>query len=367
MSIILKNEISDLFLESCSLFSFEHQQASLKKDHEAFENWLAKNAHGEMKFLDNNHEVRKKPQLILENVETAIVFLFPYAYGHKIRKRLGTSILPLKVKNTNSLISKKLISKYVYGKDYHKSLKLKLKEYGNKLKEFLKIDFSYRPVVDSIPFFDRAHARESGLGFIGKNTMLIRPGLGSFFFVATLLTSLPTELLGEPVEKKHAINQLDCGSCTKCLDACPTQALESPYFLNANKCLSYLTIEHRDVIDDRFIPYLKSTLYGCDICQDVCPYNFVTIDSPRISQFATIHSPFEEITALDLATMTKVQYELWFGGTAATRAKYSGLVRNALYHLFASEHPNILELCQKALLSDEPLIQKTAKQILKLF
>jgi len=290
--------------------------------------------------------------------------LFPYAYGKKVRMRLGHGN---DNKSRGGLIEKELISKYVYGKDYHKALQTKLNFYGEKLKGLLREDFNFRAVVDSIPFFDRAHAREAGLGFIGKNTMLIRPGMGSFFFIATLLTTLPIEKLAIQRLKKNPILELDCGSCTKCLDACPTQALEKNYRLNANKCLSYLTIEHRDLIEPHMISHFKDTIYGCDICQNVCPYNAVTLDSYLIPEFAQYHEPFTLITVEQIATMTQTQYEQWFGRTAATRAKYSGLVRNALYHLYAIKHVDIKSICEKAINSQEELIRRTAQQILNFF
>lgn len=361
----LKEEIKKLFVEETSVFSFIEQKNLLEKDYNAFEQWLNNNAHANMHFLENNIEARKEPSFVLKDVKTAIIFLFPYAYGKKIRRRLGNDPNNDKAVNDNALIAQKLISKYVYGKDYHKILKNKLNNYAEKLKNLLKEeDFNYRAVVDSIPFFDRAHAREAGLGFIGKNTMLIRPGMGSFFFIATLLTTLPIEKLAQKSMKKNLVHNLDCGTCTKCIDACPTNAIGDKYQLDANKCLSYLSIEHRDIIESKYIKHFKETIYGCDICQNVCPYNAVTLDFPIISEFSQYHEPFTLITAEQIATMSKSEYELWFGGTAATRAKYPGLVRNALYHLYSIKHENIKSICEKALNSDENLIKKTAQSLL---
>ena len=366
----LRPEIKSLFTQDVSVFSFEHQKSFLEKDFQAFEQWLSEKAHSHMNFLEKNKDVRKDSNLILKEVKTALVFLFPYAHGAQIRPRLGTPLVQNHIKK-NSLIEKKLISKYVYGKDYHKKIKLHLEDAAKKLQHYLtheikseskNTDFKYRAVVDSVPFFDRAHARETGLGFIGKNTMLIRPGTGSYFFIATLLTTLPIEVFAL---RKKSPPHLDCGTCTKCLDACPTQALEKDFFLNANKCLSYLSIEHRDLVENKYIQYFKDTIYGCDICQDVCPYNFVTLDTHIIPEFAQFHKPFTDISVEQIAVMTPTEYEKWFGGTAATRAKYEGLVRNALYHLSAINHKEIKSLCEQALLKNNILIQRTAKQILK--
>ncbi len=196
--------------------------------------------------------------------------------------------------------------------------------------------------------------------------MLIRPGLGSYFFIASLLTTLPMEKIAKITTKKNYIANLNCNSCTLCLEACPTNALTKEYTLDANKCLSYLTIEHRDTVPSEYLPFFKDTLYGCDICQDVCPYNKVTLDSFLIPEFAEYHLPFTTINAVQVAQMTFAQYEEWFGGTAATRAKYEGLVRNSLYHLYTTKHENLVELCQQASVSSFALVQKTASQILGL-
>ncbi len=194
--------------------------------------------------------------------------------------------------------------------------------------------------------------------------MLIRPGIGSFFFIATLLTTLPIEKLAKIAIKKNSLAMLDCGACTLCLDACPTQALSKEYYLDANKCLSYLSIEHRDTIPQQYISHFKDTLYGCDICQEVCPYNKVTLDSYLIPEFSNYHKPFTFLTPVQIASMTPRQYEEWFGGTAATRAKYEGLVRNSLYHLYATGHENTMDLCTQAAASPYALIKKTGEQIL---
>lgn len=373
--MMLKKDILDLLKKNgvlaSGLFSFEEKHSSiLEKDIPAFKLWLAENAHADMAFLENNIEVRKDPSLILPNVKNAIIFLFPYAAGHRVRNKKKANINVAKEnlnQDPNSLISKKLISRYVYGKDYHKVLKKNLNSISKKLQDHLGAQYHFRAVVDSIPFFDRAHAREASLGFIGKNTMLIRPGMGSFFFIATLLTDIPLqEIMELNGNNKSPIRNLDCGECSKCLDACPTNAFKKPYFLDANRCLSYLTIEHRDLVPKEFIPHFANTIYGCDICQEVCPYNIVTSDFQILKEFSEHHLPFLKITARDIALMDFAQYEKWFGGTAATRAKYQGLVRNALYHLHATSSPDMYEILDKLSRSEYELILKTVMQIRKL-
>ena len=370
--MILKKDIIEFLKKNgvlaSGLFSFEENHSCiLEKDIPAFKLWLSENAHADMSFLENNIEVRKDPSLILPNVKNAIIFLFPYATGHRVRNRkkenLNTEDKILKY-NPESLISKKLISRYVYGKDYHKVLKKNLNSIAKKLQDYLGNEYHFRPVVDSIPFFDRAHAREASLGFIGKNTMLIRPGMGSFFFIATLLTDIPLKEIMEPNERQiNPIVNLDCGECSRCLDACPTNAFKRPYFLDANRCLSYLSIEHRNLVPNEFIHHFAHTIYGCDICQEVCPYNIVTSDFQILKEFSDHHNAFLTITVKDIALMDLSQYEKWFGGTAATRAKYQGLVRNALYHLHATSSPDMYEILDILSSSKYELILNTVNQI----
>lgn len=244
-------------------------------------------------------------------------------------------------------------------------LKKKLNLAGDQLKTIYK-DLEFRAVVDSVPFFDRAFAKEAGLGFVGKNTMLIRPGLGSYFFIASLFLSISADALVASKSANHAIFNLDCGDCRKCMDACPTGAIEDPYFLNATKCLSYLSIEHRGVVKENFLPHFAKTMYGCDICQEVCPYNLKTRDFLEIADITRAHQPLGRISVMDVARMSESEYESWFGGTAMTRAKYAGLVRNALYHLWAVQSESLPEILLHRKSDPHALIAETVAQILSL-
>ncbi|WP_186646039.1 tRNA epoxyqueuosine(34) reductase QueG [Fluviispira vulneris] len=365
----IKPEIVELFKKydahATGVFSFEDKKflSIFEKDLRAFEQWISENSHAGMKFLENNIDVRKDPSFILENSKTALIFLFPYSLGQRVRNR-KINTQEIKIKN-NSLIGKKLISKYIYGKDYHKVLRKNLEKIAQELQKHFKKKFAFRPVIDSIPFFDRAHAREAHLGFVGKNTMLIRPGMGSFFFIATLLIDLSySEIVEKKLKNKLSpIASLDCGDCQKCLDACPTNALIKPYYLDANKCISYLTIEHREIVPKKYLSHFAKTIYGCDICQDVCPYNLVTNDFGILKDFSDFNKNFLNLTIHNIALMTPLEYEKWFGGTAATRAKYQGLIRNALYHLYAVKDENIKCILSHHENSDFNLISETVKQI----
>jgi epoxyqueuosine reductase len=346
------------------VFNYEDPSAlekspSFARDFKAFEAWLQKGYQGKMSFLEKNKDVRQNVNLILPSTVSALSFLIPYAKGLRVRKKIN----PLEPSYEGGVL--KLFARYARGKDYHKVMKEKLNALGEDLKGHFSFNVEHRALVDSVPFFDRAHAREAGLGFIGKNTLLIRPGLGSFFFIGTLLTNVPASLLAEP-SSHNPIATLDCGTCRKCLEACPTNAFEEPYVLNANKCLAYHSIENRqDVIPIDYIPHFKDTLFGCDICQEVCPYNLVTNDFVGIKDLLTPKPSLLTYQVKDLALMTRKQYELWFGGSAITRVKYEGLVRNAFYHLYATNDEN-LYFCLEArenMQDEEGLIQKTCEQI----
>lgn len=363
---VLKPSIQSILRHTAAAFSFEHNENVLKHDMPHFERWLEENGNGQMEFLEKNREVRKNVELILPGAKSALIFLFPYASGKRVRKKKETT--PAATPQLPPRAALNFLAKYARGKDYHRALKKELEHVAQNLTKQLGVTFSYRAVVDSIPFLERAHAREAGLGFVGKNTMLIRPGMGSFFFVATLLTTLPIEALTDSNAKPNPIFELSCQSCRKCLDACPTQALSKPYYLDANKCIAYLTIEYRGLVDKEYMPHFAHSAYGCDICQDVCPYNLVTDDVLMLKDIAQPHLPFLTLNMEDMALMTFEQYQEWFGGTATTRAKYQGLVRNALYHLYATKNENLTTILEEQThrslgLPTRDVVLKTVQQI----
>jgi epoxyqueuosine reductase len=320
----------------------EEENPFLKTHVQFLKKWIEENNHGNMNYLKENMEARWNSKKILQTVRSAICFLIPY-YNKKY--------LPRNFRPEDSFFE--FVSKYAQGKDYHRvisnRLSLVIEEFILSQELDSKKNFDYRIVTDSIPFFDRAHALQSGLGFIGKNTMLIRPGLGSYFFISTVLTSMSyRELLSTlgrnetPIERLTRLRSLNCGSCDLCQRACPTGALDKDYQINASSCLSYLTIENREEIPVEFQEHLKNTVYGCDICQDVCPYNFKTKAGsvfPDLAENFKTYSP----NVFEVSKMNQMQYEAWFGGTALTRAKRLGLIRNALYFLKATSPVKLKE------------------------
>jgi epoxyqueuosine reductase len=273
--------------------------------------FLEEGMHATMGFLERRGDVRERPGLILENARSAIVVAVPYGNDSHPEGDFF-----------------RLVARYAWYRDYHKSIRAFLEDIGLELQTQLGDNFSYRAIVDSVPFWERAVAEMGGLGSVGKNTCLIAHDTGSFVFLGTLLTSL------SPDDVSFVEGADICGDCMRCQGACPTRAFVEPYRLDARRCLAYWSIEHRGPVPDEFVPFFARTVFGCDICQSVCPHN------RKIVEHNLLQGVLKDVRAagfavFNVAAMTERQYEEWFGGTSLTRAKYEGLVRNALYHLYA--------------------------------
>lgn len=336
----------------------------LARDFAALNQWLDSSFHASMHFMRENLDARRDVAKILPSARSALIIIAPYATGKRVRGRVKGEASELVNSDANSLMARGLVARYARGRDYHKQIRRSLAPAlraafdGHGLPEHER-----RIIVDSAPFLERAHSRLAGLGFIGKNTMLIRPGAGSYFFLASVLLSLPIDVWCTVTRASSSMRDLSCGTCRRCLDACPTGAIVEPYQLDANRCLSYLTIEHRDIIPPTYLPGLSHTLFGCDICQEVCPYNISTLDLVRLKELGPSNPALMTISAWDVAFMTHEQYEKWFGGTAMTRAKYGGLVRNALCHLFATGDPRLHDVLERRAGDDDPLVSRTVVQL----
>jgi epoxyqueuosine reductase len=212
------------------------------------------------------------------------------------------------------------ISKYAYGKDYHGVIKEKLKILLSSVREKFG-DINGRIFVDSAPVMDKVWAKKSGLGWIGKNTNLINRETGSFFFIAELITDLELEYDG-PIKDY-------CGTCTRCMDACPTDALAKPYVIDASKCISYLTIELKDEIPAEFKEKLDNWIFGCDVCQDVCPWNsFSRTHSEKAFHPNPLLLEFKNENWEDLS---EELFDKLFKNSAIKRTKYKGLMRNVRF------------------------------------
>ncbi len=264
--------------------------------------WLGLNYHGEMKYMENHYDKRVDPRLLVEGGKSVICFSYNY---YTEQEQLD----PHAPK----------ISKYAYGRDYHKVIKKKLKTlWMDMQKEFG--EFGGRYFVDSAPVMERDWANRSGLGWIGKNTLLINPKQGSYFFLAEMIVDF--ELLYDQPIADH------CGTCTRCIDACPTDAIDANgYLMDATKCISYLTIELKeDDIPEEFKDKMENWMYGCDICQDVCPWNRFSSEHQE-SDFIDNTGKLD-LTKEDWNNLTESEFNNLFFASAVKRTKYKGLKRN---------------------------------------
>ena len=272
----------------------------LEEEAPRLEKWLEDNHHGEMSYMENNLEKRLDPRLLVEGTKSVVSLLYNYYTEEK-------QLDPTAPK----------ISMYALGKDYH----LVIWDKMNQLFEFIQNEIGEvggRSFVDSAPILDKAWAKKSGLGWIGKHTNLITKPQGSYFFISELLLDIDLDYDG-PIQDY-------CGSCTKCIDACPTGAIIQPYQLDGSKCISYFTIELKDAIPQEMKGQFDNWMFGCDICQEVCPWNRFSLKHSEpdfIPSPGLLNMKKEDWEQLTQETFTKV-----FKNSPVKRTKYAGLLRN---------------------------------------
>ena len=295
LTIDIKTKAKTLGFMSCGI----SKAGFLEDEAPKLENWLNKNMNGEMSYMERNFDMRLDPTKIVEGAKSVISLTYNY-YSEK-----------------NGENSNFKISKYAYGNDYHFVIKNKLKDLFEYIKEKTG-DINGRVFVDSAPVLERAWAKKSGLGWIGKNTNLISKKNGSFFFICEIILDL--ELDYDHIETDH------CGSCTACIDACPTNAIVEPYVVDGSRCISYYTIELKNNIPD----YAKNTyddwIFGCDICQDVCPWN--RFSKPHKEPLFNSDDEFLSMSKNDWIEMTKETFNKVFRNSAIKRAGFDGIKRN---------------------------------------
>ncbi len=273
----------------------------LEEEAPRLEAWLKTGKHGEMQYMENHFDTRLDPRLLVEDAKSVISLALSYYTDAQQSDPLAPKI-----------------SKYAYGKDYHYVIKDKIKELLNTIQEQIG-EVNGRAFVDSAPVLDRAWAKKAGLGWIGKNTNLINQRAGSFFFLAELIIDAELEYDIEPTADH-------CGTCTRCIDACPTEAIVAPYVVDGSRCISYLTIELKNELPQEFKGKTNNWMFGCDICQDVCPWN----------KFSLLHTepafdPHPELLSInhkDWKEITEETFQTLFKNSAVKRTKYSGLKRN---------------------------------------
>ena len=292
---LIKTEAKRLGFLSCGISKAQF----LEEEAPRLEKWLNKNMHGKMQYMENHFDKRLDPTKLMEGSKSVISLLLNY--------------FPSEKQNDNSY----KLSKYAYGVDYHFVIKDKLKQ----LLEFIQSEIGEihgRAFVDSAPVLDKAWAAKSGLGWMGKHTNLLSQQLGSFYFIAELIVDL--ELDYDSPTTDH------CGSCTACIDACPTQAIVEPYVVDGSKCISYFTIELKENIPSEYKGKFDDWMFGCDICQDVCPWN--RFSKPHKEPLFNPHPELMEMTKKDWEEITEGTFNKIFKNSAVKRTKYSGLIRN---------------------------------------
>lgn len=298
--------------------------------------WLARGFAGTMEYMQRHGDARRHPASILPEVRSVVMAAMNYRPADeeemRSRKRQGR------------------ISRYARGTDYHDVLRDRL----NRLLDWLRQerpDCLGRGVVDTAPLLERDFARRAGLGWFGKNTMLLNKRLGSYFFIGALLTNL--ELACDP---PHTARH--CGTCTACLDACPTHAFVGPGLLDARRCISYLNIEHRGDIPEELRSGLGDWLFGCDVCQEVCPWNRKA--PPGTEPLLQARPELEKVDLIELLRLSEETFRRRFGGTALMRTKRRGLLRNAALVLGNTGDADALPALRHALEDPEPLVREAA-------
>jgi len=291
---IIKEEALRLGFLSCGI----SKAGFLEDEAPRLENWLNNNMNGQMSYMENHFDKRLNPTLLVDDAKSVISLLLNY--------------YPSELQNEDSY----KISKYAYGQDYHHVIKEKLKE----LLHFIQTEIgevSGRAFVDSAPVLDKAWAAKSGLGWVGKNSNLITQKVGSFYFIAELIVDL--ELDYDTPTTDH------CGSCTACLDACPTEAIVAPYVVDGSKCISYFTIELKDNLPQEMKGKFDDWMFGCDVCQDVCPWN--RFSKPHNEPLFQTNSDILNFSKSDWEDITVDTFQKVFKNSAVKRTKYEGLLR----------------------------------------
>lgn len=271
----------------------------LKDEAPRVEEWLKRGYQGKMSYLENHFDKRLDPTLLVPGAKSVISLLYNY-YPPQIQEGPGNF----------------KIAKYAYGEDYHFVIRDKLKILLERFRQEIG-EVEGRAFVDSAPVHERAWAAKSGLGWVGKNSLLLNRDMGSFFFLAELIIDLDLEPDG-PIKDY-------CGTCTACQDACPTGAITEPYVVDGSKCISYLTIELKEQIPEEFQGKMEEWVFGCDICQDVCPWN--RFSNPH-NEAAFAPKGWENFTRKEWVEMTDVVFQKVFKKSAVKRTGFIGLKRN---------------------------------------
>ena len=294
-SQIIKEKAKDLGFDYCGISKAE----KLKNEEAHLEEWLRKGYHGKMNYMANHFDKRLDPTNLVPGAKSVISLIYNY--------------YPREAQDNNEL----KIARYAYGKDYHLVIKQKLKYLLKEIQSQLG-EIQGRVFVDSAPVMERQWAQKSGLGWLGKNTLLLNREMGSFFFLAELIIDLELDPDGPIADY--------CGTCTKCMDACPTDAFPAPYVLDASRCISYFTIELKDSVPEEFSGEYDNWIFGCDICQEVCPWN--RFSKPHSQPDFNKSDSLLEIEENNWQDITEETFKEVFKDSPIQRTGFKGLKRN---------------------------------------
>ena len=295
-ALLIKETAAALGFDFCGIAKAEF----LEKEAARLETWLRQGMHGQMGYMANHFDKRLDPTLLVPGAKSVV--------------SLGFSYFPNETLPTENNYH---LAKYAYGQDYHHVLKGKLRELLSQLEAEIGA-IEGRAFVDSAPVLERPWAQRAGNGWIGKNSLLLNRQRGSFFFLAELIIDLELEPDGPTPDY--------CGTCTRCMDACPTDAIPKPYVVDGSRCISYLTIELKESIPQEFAGQMEDWVFGCDICQDVCPWN--RFAKPHREPTFLPHPELKEFTKQDWEEITRETFQKVFQKSAVKRTKFEGLVRN---------------------------------------
>jgi epoxyqueuosine reductase len=295
-SQFIKNEAKRLGFTSCGIAKAEF----LEEDAPRLERWLNQNHHGKMHYMENHFDKRLDPRLLVDDAKSVISL--SYNYFPEVEQRSDSY----------------KISKYAYGQDYHHVIKGKLKELLFGIRQEIG-EVSGRAFVDSAPVMERSWAEKAGLGWTGKNSLLIQKKAGSFFFLAELIVDLQLAY-DAPFTTDH------CGTCTRCIDACPTKAILPNATVDGSKCISYFTIELKDNLPSEFKNTFNDWAFGCDTCQDVCPWN--RRSTPNAEPLFQPNAELLDMSKKDWEEITEETFQKVFKKSAVKRTKYRGFTRN---------------------------------------
>lgn len=294
---IVKKIAQELGFDFCGVAKAEF----LEDEAPRLEQWLNANQHGQMHYMTNHFDKRLDPRLLVDGAKSVISVLYNYYPAQH---------LPQEDDNYR-------ISTYAYGTDYHLVIKEKLKTFLEHLREEIG-EINGRAFVDSAPVMDKVWAKRAGLGWVGKHSNLISREIGSFFFIAELITDLDLTP-DEPIADY-------CGTCTRCLDACPTDAIIAPYVVDGSRCISYFTIELKEAIPETMKGTFENWIFGCDICQDVCPWN--RFARPTQEPQFSLSSELQAFTKQDWEDLEEDTFQIIFKKSPLKRSKWEGLKRN---------------------------------------